>query len=376
MNTLAQHAYDDRVIIPALKQGTLLGFEIDNAQLNLPANTYFNAPDIDLSEYDRFVVCMSGGKDSLAGGLRLIEAGVPKEKIEFWHHLIDPVEHSRNNTGLMDWTFMHDYVNKVAAALGIKVYYSWLDGGFEGELMKQNSVSRPLYTETPDGLELCERDLSRAKPNTRMRFPQQAGDLRTRWCSSMLKIDVGRRALTKQPRFNHSKTLFITGERRQESPGRSRYNQFETHSADTRSGRLGRHVDTWRNVLHFDEAEVWALLEKYNIIAPLPYRLGWGRSSCMTCIFNSPRIWATIAEYFPERANRIATLEDQFGTTISRNRINVLQVGAQVEPMKIEDPELLLQAVSYEYTLPVLLEPGQKWELPKGAFSAESCGST
>lgn len=375
MNTKVKDLFDDQVVIPALRQGVLAGFEIDNTQLNLPANTYFEAEDIDLSIYDHFIVCMSGGKDSIAAGLRLLEAGIDTSKIEFWHHLIDPLEQSKTNTGLMDWTFMHSYVDQLGAALGIKVYYSWLDGGFEGEMLKNNSISRPQYAQTPDGLLRFDRDLSRAKPNTRMRFPQQAGDLRTRWCSSMLKIDVGRRALTKQDRFNGKKTLFITGERRQESAGRSRYFQFETHAGDTRHGRLGRHVDVWRNVLHFDEAEVWQLLEKYRIVAPLPYRLGWSRSSCMTCVFNSPRIWATIAEYFPDRAQRIARYEDEFGTTISRNRINVLEVAHMAEPIKIDDPVLLRQAVNFDYSLPILLDEGEKWELPKGAFSAEACGS-
>lgn len=375
MNTQVRDLWDDQLIIPNLKQATLDGFEINNQLLNLPENTYFEAENIDLSPYDHFIVCMSGGKDSIASVLRLLDAGISKDKIELWHHLIDPIEHSKTNTGLMDWTFMHSYVDQLGAALGIKVYYSWLDGGFEGEMLKNNSYSRPQYAETPDGVLRFDRDTNRAKPNSRMRFPQQAGDLRTRWCSSVLKIDVGRRAITKQPRFNGKKTLFITGERRQESAGRSRYFQFETHAADTRNGRLGRHVDVWRNVLHFDEAEVWALMEKYRIVAPLPYRLGWGRSSCMTCIFNSPRIWATIAEYFPERAQRIAHYENTFGTTISRNRISVIEVAQNAEPFQIDDPELLRQAVSFDYQLPILLSEGQRWELPKGAFSAEACGS-
>ena len=42
-----------------------------------------------LEEYDLIVVLISGGKDSVACYLKLIELGVPKEKIEFWHHDID-----------------------------------------------------------------------------------------------------------------------------------------------------------------------------------------------------------------------------------------------------------------------------------------------
>ena len=42
-----------------------------------------------LEEYDKIIVLFSGGKDSLACVLHLLELGVPREKIELWHHDID-----------------------------------------------------------------------------------------------------------------------------------------------------------------------------------------------------------------------------------------------------------------------------------------------
>ena len=164
---------------------------------------------------------------------------------------------------------------------------------------KFNSYSQPHVIETPSGLITLERDTARTKPGTRRQFPQQGANLATRWCSSVAKIDVGRRAITNQERFLGSKTLFITGERRAESANRARYNQLEPHAVDRRNGRLGRHVDTWRPVLHFTEEQVWELLERHRVEAPVAYKLGWSRSSCLACIFNSPKIWATIRKYFP-----------------------------------------------------------------------------
>lgn len=76
----------------------------------------------------------------------------------------------------------------------------------------------------------------------------------------------------------------------------------------------------------------WDILRRNRIVAPVPYRLGWSRSSCMTCIYNGPRIWATIQRYFPKRAEAIASYEDQFGTTVSRNRINVIDLGSKAKP--------------------------------------------
>ncbi len=205
---------------------------------------------------------------------------------------------------------------------------------------------------------------------------QGSASTQTRWCSSVVKIDVGRRALNNQERFLGTKTLFITGERREESSNRARYFQLERHTSDTRDGRKARHVDAWRPVLGWSEEQVWDVLQRHGVLAPVPYRLGWNRSSCMTCIFNGPRIWATIAEYFPERARRIADYEDRFGTTISRDRINVLEIAARARPFEIDDVEALEQAARAEYTLPVLANASTPWSLPAGAFGLEGCGAS
>lgn len=371
MNASAKiaHQYDDTVIIPSLgQQLSLLGFEPE--PIAQAVGTYFDAPTIDLSIYDNIIVCMSG-KDSLACLLTLIEQGVDLSRVEMWHHRVDGNEGST----LMDWTFNDSYMEKLAEAFNLPLYFSWLKGGIEGEMNKLNSYSQPHVIETPSGLITLERDTNRTKPGTRRQFPQQGANLATRWCSSVAKIDVGRRAITNQDRFLGSKTLFITGERRSESSNRARYNQLEKHAVDRRSGRLGRHVDTWRPVLQFSEEQVWELLERHRVEAPLPYKLGWSRSSCLACIFNSPKIWATIRKYFPHRLKPIAAYEDEFQSTISRQRINVLDLSATAEAFDITDLEALAQADNPEYTLPVFTPEGQTWKLPAGAFTTEGCGS-
>lgn len=359
------HLFDDAVVIPILLSAA--------AQAVVPdeAGRYFSAPAVDLDSYDHIIVCMSGGKDSWASFLQIKEMGADLSRVEFWHHDVDGHEGSQ----LMDWVFMRDYNQKLAEAFGIPMYFSWLEGGFEGEMLKSNAISRPHKVQTPVGLMTLERDIKRSKPATRLRFPQQSASLQTRWCSSALKIDVGRRALNNQERFDGKRVLFITGERRQESANRAKYFQLEPHSCDRREGRKGRHVDAWRPVLDFSEEQVWEILERHRVVAPVPYRLGWGRSSCMNCIYNDERIWATIGHYFPERLEQIGGYEKQFNTTISRSLINVIDLGARARPMEITDLEALKQATSAEYALPVVLNAGQKWVLPTGAFNKAVCGS-
>ena len=43
-------------------------------------------PAPDLAAYDRILLAFSGGKDSLACLLHLLEAGVPASRIELHHH--------------------------------------------------------------------------------------------------------------------------------------------------------------------------------------------------------------------------------------------------------------------------------------------------
>ncbi len=46
-------------------------------------------PSPDLASYDRIVVAMSGGKDSVASLLTLLDAGVSPSRIECYHHDVD-----------------------------------------------------------------------------------------------------------------------------------------------------------------------------------------------------------------------------------------------------------------------------------------------
>lgn len=367
--SLIAHQYDDNVIIPSMGLQLGLVFSQEPEATRHQTNVHFSAPSVELDAYDKIIVCMSGGKDSIASLLHIIDSGVDISRVELWHHDVD----GREGSTLMDWPFMADYNRKLAQAFNLPIYFSWLEGGFEGEMLKDNAYSRPHHIETPEGIIVLDRDTSRAKPGTRLKFPQVSASLQTRWCSSALKIDVGRRALNNQERFDGQKILFITGERREESPNRAKYNQLEPHACDRRAGRKARHVDAWRPVLHWEEDQVWDALKRHGVLAPVPYRLGWGRSSCMKCIFNDATIWATLREHFPGSLDDIASYEKQFGTTIDRKRIPIVDLARKAKPLNINDSQALAQAMKHEYALPIIA-PESSWQLPSGAFAKGGCG--
>jgi tRNA(Ile)-lysidine synthase TilS/MesJ len=99
----------------------------------------------DLNSYDVIVVAFSGGKDSIACVLHLLELGVPRERIELWHHDVD----GREGSSLMDWPVTRDYCRAFAAAFGLPIFFSWKVGGFEREMCRDNARTAPTGSRLP-----------------------------------------------------------------------------------------------------------------------------------------------------------------------------------------------------------------------------------
>lgn len=317
-------------------------------------------PD-DLSSYDRCVLFFSGGKDSVACLLHLLDLGMPRNKIELHHHLVDGNEGST----LMDWPCTDSYCEAFAKHFGVKYIRSWKVGGFEGEMLRENSLTAPAAWESESGSIEYSGGI-RGKQSTRLKFPQVSPDLSVRYCSSYVKISIGSALLTNEPRFRSGKTLVITGERAEESNNRARYKTFEAHKNDLRGGaKYQRHIDHWRPVHQWSEEQVWSILKRYNVNPHPAYHLGWGRTSCLACIFGSKNQWATIQKYFPDKFIPVADYEKAFGVTIQRKHtvIELASVGIPYEC----DPRWVRIAMSKEWMEPIVVSPSE-WVLPPGAF--------
>lgn len=321
-------------------------------------NEQFGAPD--LSSYDRFLVCMSGGKDSVACLLHLLEQGVDRSRIELHHHLVD----GREGSDLMDWPVTESYCEALAKALELRLFFSWKTGGFEKEMLRAESRTAATAFERSDG-SLAVVGGEGGKPATRRKFPQVSASLTTRYCSAYLKIDVMARVITTEPRFQSGRTLVITGERAEESAARAMYRTFEPHRTDNRNGaRVRRHVDHWRPVHRWTEREVWTILERHKIRPHPAYFCGFSRCSCRSCIFGGPDQWATILVYYPKAFERIAAYEEEFGLTIHRKE-SVRQLAARGTPYQA-DPRFFAIAGDTVYREPIVVEGD--WQLPLGAF--------
>ena len=120
----------------------------------------------------------------------------------------------------MDWPCTPGYVHAIAKHLGIALYFSWREGGFARELARDAAPTAPILFETPNGIGYAG---GHGPPARAASSPQTSPDLRVRWCSPALKIDVLAASIRNQPRFYDGRTLVITGERAEESPSRARY---------------------------------------------------------------------------------------------------------------------------------------------------------
>lgn len=313
-----------------------------------------------IDEYDKIILFFSGGKDSVYCYFKLLEQGVKPDKIELHHHLID----GREGSSLMDWPITESYCRKFAEAFGSEIYFSWKIGGFEKEMLRSESPTEAIMFEKPDG----NTELAAGRKNpplgTRLKFPQVTSNLSQRWCSSYLKIDVGDRLIRRQFRFaDGKKYLIITGERAEESAARAKYKSFEKHRTYVDGKRTKRFIYHSRIAKEVKEQEVWDMLKNYSVNPHPAYLAGWGRTSCLTCIFGSPNQLATVAKYMPDRFEKIAKYESEFNTTIHRT-MSVYEQAERGTPYNVEE-EVYRLAMSADYDDEIIVSG---WELPRGAF--------
>ena len=114
------------------------------------------------------------------------------------------------------------------------------------------------------------------------------------------------------------------------------------------------------------EAVVWDILARHGVVPAAPYRLGFGRLSCMTCMFGTPSLWATIRLIARAWFERVARYEREFGCTIQRTRsVRDLADRGTPYPAALAQPELVAQALAPRWLVDVRTAD---WQLPPGAF--------
>jgi 3'-phosphoadenosine 5'-phosphosulfate sulfotransferase (PAPS reductase)/FAD synthetase len=312
----------------------------------------------DLASYDLILLAFSGGKDSWASLLLLLELGVPPSKIHLHHHDVD------GGWAFMDWPITGSYCRAAARAFGIDIVFSWREGGFLAEMTRDATPTAPITWESEDGGRVTRG--GKGPPGTRQKFPQVSADLSVRWCSAYLKIDVMDAVIRNDPRYRGKRLLVITGER------------VEPHRAHLPPTKRtsGRHIDHWRPVHRWTRDEVWDIIRRHGVVAHPGYWLGWGRLSCMKCIFGSANQWAAIDSIDPHGLARIASYERRFGKTIHRTRSVEAQAHrGEPYPAVLANKAMVDLAMPHAWgDRPIRIAP-EAWTMPAGA-TGEDVGPT
>lgn len=382
--------------------------------------------------YDLVIVLISGGKDSIACYYKLLELGVPKSKIEFWHHDIDGGHPSRT----MDWRCTANYIRSFAEAEQIPLRVSWRKNGFFGELYRIGASELIEWVDPETGeiyqcppskkymecqklkvAAISEMENKLAEFGYRMKFPMKSGDLSRRWCSAYLKIMVADTVLrnmnsmqklentggkrqkfpakgsTHQGRWcsgslkasvqdsvtaNLTKTrkdiklLIVSGERRGESVGRSKYNEIEIHRTNAVS-KHHRTVHQWRPVIDYSERDIWEVLKRHKVNPHPCYRAGWNRCSCAMCIFSTPRLFAGIRELYPKEYALLCQDEKILGFTLDNHCDLETYIGSADSCVYHGDKEAIQSLLTGEFPVGSVYVKG-KWKYPAGAFHGAAGG--
>jgi 3'-phosphoadenosine 5'-phosphosulfate sulfotransferase (PAPS reductase)/FAD synthetase len=353
-----------------------------------------------LEDYDYILVGYSGGKDCTAAILYLLELGVPKNKIKLLHHCIDGKDDD-NNLLSMDWPCTKSYCQQFADVMGLDIKYSWREEGFAGELLRLGA-SKPIAfeefntdnlkvttTETWEKTKALKKALEEAKRNNdyekqeeintelkllgyRFKFPAKSPSLSVRWCSSMLKIEVCNRLLRyADATMKDCKVLFIDGIRREESAGRSRYNEMELHASTAIT--KNRIIHHWRAVIEWNEQMIWDIMKRWNITPHPCYKLGWNRCSCAMCIFSMPYHFKGIQEVLPDRFNQLLKLESSLNFTVDNKKDLISYINGAKSCVLNHDKELIKLAQSKDLPSDYIIN-NKKWILPAGAFHGAEGG--
>lgn len=385
-----------------------------------------------LEDYDLVVILFSGGKDSTACYYKLLEMGVPKEKIELWHHDIDGGHPSRR----MDWRCTQNYVKSFADVEEVPLRVSYRVNGFFGELYRIGA-SEPVEWIDPETGEImrcklspnyikCQKLKEQAtedmeetlkKYGFRMKFPAKSGDLSRRWCSAYLKIAVADSVISnldrleqlgklggKRLRFpakggthqgrwcsgslkasvqdsvtsnldrtkENVKVLVVSGERRGESAGRAMYNEMEIHRTNAEK-KAHRIVHQWRPVIDYSEKDIWEVLKRHRANPHPCYRAGWNRCSCAQCIFSTPKLFAGIRELYPEEYAELRQDEIILGFTLDNKCDLDTFVGDTPSCVYHGDRRAIHNLVTGEFTPDDVYVKGD-WLYPAGAFHGAEGG--
>ena len=244
---------------------------------------------LDLRQFNKIFIAVSGGKDSHAM-LWLVKELADKQGVA------DRLLAMYADTG-MEWHDAGAHVEALCQAAGV-------------ELATVKPVKTLIERMKWQEQRFIERGITRKDGTAgRIMFPT----LRCRYCTGEQKVAP----MDKLTRRYSGKLLRVTGERWAESKARSSYTEFvEVPRLNTAT----RRVFGWRPMLAWSEADVWAKVRETGVARHQCYDLGCGRLGCAGCIFSGDHDLKIEMRENPQIFEALDKLEIDSGYTMSMDK--------------------------------------------------------
>jgi 3'-phosphoadenosine 5'-phosphosulfate sulfotransferase (PAPS reductase)/FAD synthetase len=251
-----------------------------------------------------FVISHSGGKDSQAQMIKLLEI-VPRDQLLVVHAALGEVE----------WHGALEQAQQQAADAGVPFLVAravWKDGSEKTllNMVERRFAERPEVPSWPSGdCRQCTSDLKRDPINREVRrYIKRENDRR----EHVMPIDT---------------VIVCDGIRAAESDERAKYEPFVINKRLT---CIGRTAYTWLPIFEMTTAEVFATIAAAGQ-KPHPAYAQNERLSCVFCIYGSPNDLAHGAQQRPELYARYLELEARTGYTMHVRQKPLAELVAMAE---------------------------------------------
>ena len=139
----------------------------------------------------------------------------------------------------------------------------------------------------------------------RLMFP----DMKNRWCTSYLKTGVTEKWIRSHRHILGRKVLFLSGERRDESPKRFKLSTTQYHNTTLKTTRNGVFTCHWhRPCLEYEKGRMFEYAKEMKL-PPHPCYEYVDRCSCMFCVMMKDRHAIENIKRHPERAKEYIQAE-------------------------------------------------------------------
>lgn len=241
---------------------------------------------LDLRQFEKIFISVSGGKDSQAMLFLICEMaerqGVPRGNLLAVYA----------DTGL-EWHNTEEHVRKLCGVANVPF-----------EVVRP---IRPMIEKIRFRMKRIKTIHGSGNP-----FPSAS----CRWCTSEQKIHPIDKIINQYS----GQLLKVTGERWEESSARSTLVEFCMLPRVTCSKRK---VYGWRPMLEFREADVWAIVKDSGVDRHICYDMGCPRLGCAGCIFNDDRQVKIEMRENPHIFEAIDRLEIETGYTMSMRQVRI-----------------------------------------------------